>query len=343
MSDLGIHGQTVRTDGLPFSFREETALTSGRPVEARVPGASLACACMRGRWRGLARAIALGSALVGTVVAAATPAADAESTVDRPTPDAFDRLIAALQRFRGIGDPSVMRYCVELRLPDEEEETPPLLELWKAPDVLALRAAKPTTPRAVARSLALYLEPLYLARSSFLRTDLGEASAIVRSVAAIRAESSDAGETVFVEFPTPADERLPATLREVRLLSARLDGQGRLAALNVDLREAGVDGGSGELGLICTYAGDSRDPQPGYVRWTLPDGRPVEIRTGFRDEGGRRVPAERHLVFPSRYDPGEVEEILVEYGAYDLDSPIDEALLREPGTFRFGESGLVEE
>jgi hypothetical protein len=286
-------------------------------------------------------AVALGLASVALGVPAAV--ANGSSATDDETRDAFDRLIGALERFRGIGDPTVSRFRVELRLPDEEEEAPPLLELWRFPDVLALRAADPKTPRAVVRGLALYLEPLYVARSSFLRADLREASEVVRTVAEIRTEPGPTGETVFVRFPTPADERLPVALRDVRLLSARLDELGRLASLDVDLRAAGVDGGPGRLGLLCTPSKDPRDPQPSYVRWTLPDERTVEIRTGFRDEGGRRVPANRDLVFPSRYAPGETEEILVEYGEYDFTSAIDDSVLADPGTFRFDESGLVGE
>ncbi len=257
--------------------------------------------------------------------------------------DPLDRLVGAISRFRGIGDSSVSSYRVELHLPDEEEESPPLFEMWRAPDDLALQAARPGTPRAIVRSLAFYLEPLYVARSSFLRTDLEGSAQTVRNVASLDVRSDETGDTVTLDFPTPADEGLPGALRDVLRLSARLDDAGRLASLDVDLRGAGTDGGAGRLGLLCTPSTDPHDPQPEQAVWTLPDGRTVTIRTEFREEDGRRVPGARTIVFPSRYDPGETEEILVVYGVYDFNVEFGRDDFEGSGVFRFDPDGLMEE
>ena len=81
--------------------------------------------------------------------------------------------------------------------------------------------------------------------------------------------------------------------------------------------------------------------QPERAVWTLPNGDRVEIRTEFRRQGERTVPASRLVVFPSRYDPGEREEILVHYGTYAFDAEIPAELLTAPDSFRYDADGLV--
>ena len=67
----------------------------------------------------------------------------------------------------------------------------------------------------------------------------------------------------------------------------------------------------------------------------------VEIRTEFREQEGRSVPASRLVLFPSRYDPGEREEILVRYGVYAVNVEIPSGVLEDPGSFRYDADGLV--
>jgi len=83
---------------------------------------------------------------------------------------ALEALAASLQRLRGVGSADVSSYRVRVDVEDAEEETAPLLETWRAPADLTVRAWDSSTPTAIVRSLALYLEPLYVARSSLLGT-----------------------------------------------------------------------------------------------------------------------------------------------------------------------------
>jgi hypothetical protein len=285
---------------------------------------------------GTSRAAVRLAGLLGGL-ALAVPALAGEGT------DPLDRLVDAVVRFRGLGDPSVESYRVEMRLVDEVEESPPLLEVWRVPESLALRAARPGTPRAIVRSLALYLEPLYVARSSFLRTDLAGSARSLREVASISLEPEPDGSRIRIELPPDGDARLPGALRDVIRLEAGLDSEDRIATLTIDLREAGIDGGPGTLSLACEPSPDPRDAQPARATWTLPDGRVVDIRTTFRDEGGRRVPAGRRISFPSRYAPGESETISVEYGPYEIDVLLTDEVFSDRGAFRFDANGLVDE
>jgi hypothetical protein len=294
----------------------------------------------------LAVALAAAGALVAPPARAASGPGEAaaDASTAESAPDPLDRLLSALGAFRGLGDPDVTSYRVPVRLPEEEEESPPLVEIWRAPDDLALRAESSATPQAVVRSLAMYLEPVYVARSAFLRADLAEAASRVRTEAEVTGTpGADGGLVVTVRIPPGAAERMPESLRDVARLEAGLRADGRLGTLEASIRGAAPDGGIGTLALACTWSDDPADPQPARIAWTLPDGREVGVRTTCRTEDGRRVPAGRRVVFPSRWDPGETEEIVVEYGRWEIDPPLDDALLRGPGAFRYDANGLVED
>lgn len=250
--------------------------------------------------------------------------------------DVVDELREAILPFRGIGHADVRAYRVPLTLPQDDEDRVPLVELWRAPADYGLRASG-TAPAAVVRSWAIFLEPLYVARASLLDGDLERGAARLRQVAKTESRPGADGRTLRLELPAEPDSALPDLLRDVTVLEATLDARGRLAGFRLDLRGAG--GHSGEtLRLACEWT-DARAPQPATCTWTLPDGGTVNVTTTFRDEAGRRVPGSRHVTFPSRYDPGESEEIRIDYGSYELNPPADP--LEGKGTFRFDENGLV--
>lgn len=250
--------------------------------------------------------------------------------------DPLDELRAAIVPFRGIGYGDVRAYRVPFTLPDDDDDAVPLVELWRAPAVYGLRAAA-AAPAAVVRSWAIFLEPLYVARASLLDGDLESGAARLRAVAALSAEpGAGGGRTVRMTLPATRDSLLPELLRDVSALDADLDAKGRLCGFRLVLRDAsGRDADT--LRLACTWT-DARAPQPAACTWTLPDGGRVDVATTFRDEGARRVPGARTVSFPSRYDPGEREEIRIEYGPYELDPP--ELPLEAKGTFRFDANGL---
>jgi hypothetical protein len=251
--------------------------------------------------------------------------------------DPLDDLRRAVLAFRGIGHEDVAAYRTEIRLPDEgEEDSIPLVEVWRAPTGYGVRAAT-KAPAAAVRSWAIFLEPLYVARSSLLDADLETGAARLREVAKVEERAERDGRVVRVAMPAAPDSQLPGFLRDVSLLEGRLDARGRLRALRLELRAA--KGRPGEtLDLECSWQ-DRAAPQPSTCAWTLPGGGRVRVTTEFRNEHGRRVPGRRRVVFPSRYDPGETEEIRIEYGPYDLAPPPD--LLDAAGTFRYDANGLV--
>lgn len=250
--------------------------------------------------------------------------------------DVVDELRDAVLPFRGIGHADVLAYRVELTLPEDDEDPVPLRELWRAPADYGLRAAG-SAPAAVVRSWAIFLEPLYVARASLLDGDLERGAARLREVAKAESRAEPSGRTLRLELPAEPDPALPDLLRDVLRLDATLDAKGRLTGFRLQLR--GAPGRAGEtLRLECTWA-DPRAPQPTLCTWTLPDGGTVTVTTTFRDESGRRVPGSRQVIFPSRYDPGETEEIRIDYGPYELNPPGDP--LAAKGTFRFDENGLA--
>jgi hypothetical protein len=250
--------------------------------------------------------------------------------------DALDDLARAVEKFRGIGHEDVRSYRVELRIPEEGEESVPLEEIWREPGELVLRGALPATPVAIVRSLALYLEPIYVARASLLDADLGAHVERLRQSAVVEAKSETTGTRVVVRFPDDPEAAGLEALADVAMLSAELDGHARLRRLEVGLREE-----KQPLILECEFRGGAERPQPDVALWTLPNGDRVEIRTEFREQGARSVPASRLVLFPSRYDPGEREEILVRYGAYAINVEIPAAALEGPGSFRYDANGLV--
>lgn len=273
-----------------------------------------------------------GFAMLSLAAAAALPSGGVAAA------DPIDDLQRAVLAFRGIGLRDVAAYRATFRLPDEEgKEKVSLEELWRAPSDFAIRAAD-ASPAAVVRSYAIFLEPLYVARASILDADLDAGAAHLRQVVRVEAKPAESGSrTIRLTFPSAPDSTLAGFLRDVSWLEGRLDDAGRLQGFHVEFRASGGRA-SEKLDLVCTWK-DGRAPQPSLCTWTLPDGGVVRVATSFRDEHGRRVPASRRVTFPSRYDPGETEDIRIEYGPYATEVPAD--LLHAPGTFRYDSNGLV--
>lgn len=252
--------------------------------------------------------------------------------------DPLDDLRQAVLAFRGIGLRDVAAYRATFRLPDEEQQNEVRLEeLWRAPSTFAIRAAD-GAPAAVVRSYAIFLEPLYVARASILDADLEAGAERLRQVARLQSTPGESGaRTIRLTLPAQPDSTLPGFFRDVSWLEGRLRADGKLLGFHVEFRAS--EGRVAEtLDLTCTWK-DVKAPQPSLCTWTLPDGGVVRVTTSFRVEHGRRVPASRHVTFPSRYDPGESEEIRIEYGPYSIEVPA--GLLEAPGSFRYGAGGLV--
>ena len=106
--------------------------------------------------------------------------------------------------------------------------------------------------------------------------------------------------------------------------------------LDVQLR-----GDAGRIVVECDYDTKLAAAQPALARWTLPAGDQVVVKTAFRREGKRVLPASRWVTFPSRFDPKETEEIHVEYGAYELNAAIADSIWTARGSFRYDENGLA--
>jgi hypothetical protein len=282
------------------------------------------------RWRP-AGATVLAAALAGALVAVVAPSARA---------DAIDELAGAVARFRGIGSDSVDAYVVTMTLPDEQDDPITLLEAWRAPSDLVLAAAEPDVPRAIVRSWAVFLEPMYVARTSLLGIDLDAGAERLRATAHISRQAiASGGARIRITLGAIADPQLPDMLRDVLHLDATLDARGRIDSLTVDLRGQSPDAPE-RIRLACVY--DSPQGElPELAEWTLPDGRPVRVSTTFRMEGEHRVPRERHIVFPSRWDPGETEEILVRYGTYEFGRERVAERLEGRESFRYDANGLV--
>ena len=70
-------------------------------------------------------------ALLALLLAMFLPASSASA-------DALDDLARAVEKFRGIGHEDVRSYRVELRIPEEGEESVPLEEIWRGPLVAQL-------------------------------------------------------------------------------------------------------------------------------------------------------------------------------------------------------------
>lgn len=253
--------------------------------------------------------------------------------------DPLDDLAKAIERFRGVGDAQVTHYRVPLHLPDEpEEDMIVLVEEWTTPSELTLAAREAFVPRAVVRSWALFLEPVYVARASLMGLNLSAGLERIRENAEHRHEKTSDGSRIVVIFGDRVDDKLPLVLQDLATLDAVLDASGRIVSLTVDLR--GAAGREGErIAMDCVYEG-ADDALPHHVEWKLPNGEPVRVATDFRIENGRRVPAERFITFPSRWDPGETESIRIRYGPYDFD-PSATAPAGAPAPFRFDGNGLI--
>jgi hypothetical protein len=211
----------------------------------------------------------------------------------------------------------------------------PLCELWRAPADLALRAADEGASRPVVRGLAIYLEPLFVARASFLGSDLSESADRLRASCDIH--ETDGGAGVRVAFPVEPDSTVPEGFRDLAWLEAALDEHDRVTLLALSTRDGD------EVELRCEYAADPRAPQPQAVHWLLPNDERVEIATVFVNAGDRVLPARRTVVFPSRYDPGGTEEIVVAYEDWELNAPVGDDDLRAKDAFRYDANGLVTE
>jgi hypothetical protein len=253
--------------------------------------------------------------------------------------DCLSQLGRAIGRFRGLGYADVETYRVELRLPDDPDEAPvPLEELWRAPDETAVRALDPGTNRAIVRTLALYLEPLFIARTSLLEADWAAYEDRLRAASKITCRTSGKGKTVAVALDSVgvASSGLPEVFRSLRSFEATIDAFERLLFLEAQFRDE-----EGLLKLRCSYDAAGKRPQPDLAVWTLPNGDSVEARTTFRAEGQKVLPESRVVTFPSRYDPGETERIEVRYANYRIGVEIPPAEFAAPGVFRYGPEGLV--
>ena len=254
--------------------------------------------------------------------------------------DSLDDLRSAVLAFRGIGLRDVAAYRTTFRLPDDERPGEVRLEeLWRAPSTYAIRSAD-GAPAAVIRSYAIFLEPLYVARASILDADFDAGADRLRAVAHVESVPGKGGaRTVRVTLPAQSDSSLSGFLRDVSWLEGHIRADGKLSGFHAQFRA--TQGRAPEtLDLVCTWK-DAKAPQPSLCTWTLPDGGVVRVSTAFRNERGHRVPSSRHVTFPSRYDPGESEEIRIEYGPYATDVPA--GLLESPGVFRYDSNGLVSE
>jgi hypothetical protein len=184
--------------------------------------------------------------------------------------------------------------------------------------------------------MALYLEPLYVARSAVVELDWRSVGDEVRSAAKVSARPSERGRLIQVQIPEDEGDELPEALEDVAAIDAELDAKGRLAMLDVTLR-----GEEGSVQLECEYDSKGRSTQPILVTWKLPTGEEVLVRTKIRREAGVYVPGARQVIFPSRFDPQETEEILVEYGTYELNPQVPDEAWDSPRSFRYDADGLV--
>ncbi|HET9886125.1 MAG TPA: hypothetical protein VFR10_01340, partial [bacterium] len=233
--------------------------------------------------------------------------------------DAIDELAEALETFRGLGIEGVESYRVPIRLPqDDSPNQVQLEEIWRRPSDLVIRGKDDRAPAAVVRTVALYLEPVYVARTAVVELDWKSMGDEVRSSVVVSAGGKHGSErSILIEMPPDMSE-LPATLRDVTRIEALLDAKGRLSTLDIVLRKDGT------IHLKCEYDSKGKYNQPIVASWTLPSGDEVEVRTKYRRESGKNVPSTRQVIFPSRFDPEETEEILVEYGKYELNPEIPE-------------------
>jgi hypothetical protein len=250
--------------------------------------------------------------------------------------DAIDELAEALETFRGLGIEGVESYRVPIRLPqDDSPNQVQLEEIWRRPSELVIRGKDQHAPAAVVRTVALYLEPVYVARTAVVELDWKSMGDEVRSSVVVSAGGKHGSErSILIEMPPDMSE-LPATLRDITRIEALLDAKGRLSTLDIVLRKDGT------IHLNCEYDSKGKYNQPIVASWTLPSGEEVEVRTKYRREGGKNVPSTRQVIFPSRFDPEETEEILVEYGKYELNPEIPDNVWTAPGSFRYDSNGLV--
>lgn len=254
--------------------------------------------------------------------------------------DPLDDLSAALARFGGVGDETVSSYRVPVRIPDDETSSVAIDEIWRAPSDLVVRGHAASAPGAMVRSLALYLEPLYVARTAIVDLDWKTVGETVRTHAKVRASAEVGARTIIVDLSaadTPEERTaLPAALSDVARFEASLDANERLRLLDVELL-----GDGGRIVVECDYDEKFPASQPSLARWTLPSGDEVVVKTTFRREGKRVLPASRRVTFPSRFDPKETEEICVEYGTYELNAAIPDSIWTSRGSFRYDENGLA--
>jgi hypothetical protein len=252
--------------------------------------------------------------------------------------DGLDALVQAVARFRGVGHEDVASYRVLVELPDDPEGEPtPLVEMWRAPADLGLRAADSGTSRAIVRGLALYLEPLYVARASLLGADLEASVERLRASCAVRVSPEEGGRRVTVDFPAEPLEDVAKELADLARVDVLLDRGGRILTMQVETRDGD------RIALECSYDGPPSLSQPTLARWRLPGDDLVEILTEFRASAGRLLPISRVISFPSRYAPGETEEIRVRYENWELGVALDEASFAAADVFRFDGDGLVDD
>lgn len=247
-------------------------------------------------------------------------------------------LARGLEKFRGLGLATIQSYRVPLSTPQEkgQPDAPSLVEIWRAPSTIALRAQKPSTPGALVRGQALYLEPLYVARTGVVDLDWSNLAESVRARVQATSKRVDGQQEIRITFASNDSPDLPESLRDIERIEARLDARQRLIRLRVGLREGG-----GEIAATCRYDERQSKLQPVEAKWTLPDGQLVTMSAGYRREGKFSVPSWRRVEFPSRFDPKESEIIEVHYGTYEINPSLTEGDWSGAGAFRFTSAGLV--
>jgi len=193
------------------------------------------------------------------MLAAANPAAS--------WADPIDELADALNMFRGLGIVGVESYRVAIRLPqDDSPNQVQLEEIWRRPSDLVIRGKDEHAPAAVVRSVALYLEPVYVARTAVVELDWKSMGDEVRSSVVVSAGGRHGAErSILIEMP-PDMSDLPATLQDISKIEALLDGKGRLSALDIVFRKEGT------VQLQCEYDSKGKYNQPIVASWTLPSG-----------------------------------------------------------------------
>src|SRR4030095_1374245 len=116
----------------------------------------------------------------------------------------IDELAEALERFRGLGIEGVESYRVPIRLPqDDSPNQVQLEEIWRRPSELVIRGKDQHAPAAVVRTVALYLEPVYVARTAVVELDWKSMGDEVRSSVVVSAGGKHGSERAILLEMSP--------------------------------------------------------------------------------------------------------------------------------------------